>query len=114
MFKELEGQAQYSTNSEPDNRRKPINQHSHSSSQVVPNWGREVIIFRSCTLHAHNFFAHPTHTCPEVHSRRAVLLVCAPDAQLAVCVVAPALDATAGYHRARVFIAQADGRGRNT
>ncbi len=57
---------------------------------------------------------HPTHTCPEVHSSRAVLLVSAPDTQLAVGVIAPALDAAVGYHRTRVFVAQADGRGRNT
>ena len=59
-------------------------------------------------------FAHHMHTCTKVYNRRAVLLVCAPDAQLAIGVVAPALNSAFGYHSTRVSVAQVDGRCRNT
>ena len=47
----------------------------------------------------------------KVHVLGAVLSAPSPDAQLAVAVVAPALDAAAGHDRARVRFSQGDGDG---
>ena len=45
------------------------------------------------------------------HIRRAALIRRVPDAQLAVAVVAPALDSTSRHDHARVAIIQGDGDG---
>ena len=85
--------------------------------QIMLLWSNMLPSQQGKSLHHINAstHAHPAHTCPEVHNCRAVLLVRAPDSQLAVGVIAPALDATiTSYHRARVSVAQADGRGQNT
>ncbi len=47
----------------------------------------------------------------KAHIHRAVLSARAPDAQLTVVVVAPALEATRSHYHARVVLAQGDGNG---
>ena len=48
------------------------------------------------------------------HFHRAVLLQCAPNAQLAVEIPAPTLDSVPSHNCARVVTSQSDGRRRHT
>ncbi len=51
------------------------------------------------------------HTCPQIHVHWPKLIRRVPDAQLAGCVAAPALDGAPGHERARMESSQADGGG---